>query len=391
MEFLYNLCGTPFGWIMRLIYQLVDNYALAILIFTIITKLIIFPISYWQQLSTAKMQKLNPKLEKLRQKYKDDRQKLQEAQMKLYQDENINPRASCLPMFLQFFILFGILDVVYKPLSFIFKVGDTVIDNAFSVVKSVFPDLAEQGTSLQEELAILQASHSDPSAFADVFGDSLSAKIAEFYDKFTLFDVSLGTTPEFSPDVWNYQSIVLFIIPFVSGLLQLIMTIYTQIVQRKRNPSAQRMGCMNVMLYIMPLFSVWFAFQVPAGVGFYWVCSSFFSLVQSVGLNLYFTEKRVDRIIEKQNKKLEKKYASGKKTFTQRMAGQVNGPTEAEKKREEQIEAAKNMSKADLAKYRQQVLKEARERMAKKYGDAMPTDEENEEIAENQQPRKKKK
>ncbi len=85
------------------------------------------------------------------------------------------------------------------------------------------------------------------------------------------------------------------------------------------------------------------------------------------------------------------KYASGKKTFTQRMAGQVNGPTEAEKKREEQIEAAKNMSKADLMKYRQQVLKEARERMAKKYGDVMPTDEENDEIAENQQSRKKKK
>lgn len=84
---------------MRLIYDLVDNYALAILLFTIITKLILFPISYKQQLNTARMQRLNPKLEKLRQKYKSEPQKLQEAQMQLYQEENINPGASCLPMF----------------------------------------------------------------------------------------------------------------------------------------------------------------------------------------------------------------------------------------------------------------------------------------------------
>ena len=82
---------------MRLIYDLVDNYALAILLFTIFTKLILFPISYKQQKNSAKMQRFNPKLEKLRKKYKDDPKKMQEEQMKLYQEENINPGASCLP------------------------------------------------------------------------------------------------------------------------------------------------------------------------------------------------------------------------------------------------------------------------------------------------------
>ena len=67
-DFLYDLCGKPFGWIMRLIYDLVDNYALAILLFTIFTKLILFPISYKQQKNSAKMQRFNPKLEKLRKK-----------------------------------------------------------------------------------------------------------------------------------------------------------------------------------------------------------------------------------------------------------------------------------------------------------------------------------
>lgn len=370
MDALYHICGLPFGWIMRLIYLLVDNYALAILVFTIITRLILFPISYKQQLSSAKMQRLNPKLEKLRKKYKDDQKKLQEEQMKLYQEEHINPGASCLPMFLQFFILFGILDVVYKPLSYILRVTDDVIASAFEVVQKINPTLAEQGTSLRQELTVLMAHHSDPSAFTGTISDSLSAQMSDFYDKFSLFGINLGTTPEWNPEVWNGTTIALFLIPFASGLIQLILTIYTQIMQKKRNPNMPNMGCMNVMLFIMPVFSVVFAFQVPAGVGFYWACSSLFSLIQSIGLYNYFTPGRVEKLVEKENLKLERKYASGKQSFTQRMMGQMQGQTEAEKERAKNIEAAKDMSRSELSKFQNEQIKEARRRMAEKYGDS---------------------
>lgn len=377
MDFLYDLCGKPFGWIMRLIYDLVNNYALAILLFTIITKLILFPISYKQQLNSARMQRLNPKLEKLRQKYKnkEDQQKLQEAQMKLYQEENVNPGASCLPMFLQFFILFGILDVVYKPLSYILKVKDSVISSAFEIVQKIDPDLAKQGTSLRQELAILTAHNSDASAFSDVLGNNLSAQMTEFYDKFTLFGLHLGEVPDWHPETWNAAAIGLFLIPIASGVLQLILTIYTQIVQRKRNPAMKSMGCMNVMLYVMPIFSVWFAFQVPAGVGFYWVCSSFFSLLQTIGLNLYLTPERTEAICEKQKKKAEKKYANGKKSFMQKMMG-AQQMSEGQLKHERYAQETKDMSKTELSKYNQQVLKDARKRMAEKYGESYTEEDE---------------
>lgn len=369
MDFLYDLCGKPFGWIMRLIYNLMNNYALAILLFTVITRLILLPISYRQQLSSTRMQRLNPKLEQLKKKYKDDQKKLQEEQMKFYQEENVNPGGSCLPMLLQFFILFGILDVVYKPLTYILKVKESIIDSAYTIVEKINPDLAEQGTSLRQELIILSAYHDDPAAFSDTFGTSLSAEIADFYDKFSLFGVNLGTTPSWHPDTWNTSAVVLFLIPVLSGVIQLILTIYTQIMQKKRNPSMRSMGCMSVILYIMPIFSVWFAFQVPAGVGFYWVCSSFFSLIQSIGLNLYFSPKRVDAIYKKQEKKMERKYAKGKQSFSQRMMGQMQTATDAQKKREENAEKAKNMSRSELSKFQNQQLKDARARMTEKYGD----------------------
>jgi YidC/Oxa1 family membrane protein insertase len=354
---------------MRLIYGWVDNYAIAIILFTIFTKLILFPISYRQQINTAKTQRLNPKLEKLKQKYKNDPQKLQEAQMQLYQEENVNPSASCLPMFLQFFILFGILDVVYKPLSFILKLKDDVISKAYEVVQNIDPDLAKQGTSLRQELIVLSGHHEDASAFSEVFSDKVSAQVANFYEKFSLFGINLGETPSWHPDVWNATAVGLFMIPVLSGVLQLILTIYMQIVQKKRNPSMQNMGCMNGMLYIMPIFSVWFAFKVPAGVGFYWVCSSFFSLIQTVGLNLYLTPERTEKIVEKENKKMQKKYVNGKKSFTQRMMEAQSGPSEGQKKHAKYEEDTKDMSRSEVSKYNQQVLKEARARMAEKYGD----------------------
>lgn len=296
--------------------------------------------------------------------------------MKLYQEENVNPGASCLPMFFQFFILFGILDVVYKPLSYILKMKDDLITKAFEVVQNINPELAKQGTSLRQELAVLSAHHQDSGAFDQVFaGTDFSSRMAEFYDKFNLFGINLGEIPRWNPDVWDSTAIGLFMIPILSGVLQLVLTIYTQIVQKKRNPDMPNAGCMNVMLYIMPVFSVWFAFQVPAGVGFYWVCSSFFSLLQTIGLNLYFTKERIEKLCEKENKKMQKKYVNGKKSFMQRMLDQQQGLSEGQQKRERYAEETKDMSRSELSKYNQQVLKDARQRMAEKYGDTYESDE----------------
>lgn len=157
MMFLYDLLGTPFGWVMKVIYDLVKNYGVAILLFTIFTKILLFPISYKQQKNTIKTQSLSPKLEKLKKKYKDDPQKLQQAQMQLYQDENVNPSASCLPMFLQFFILFGVLDVVYKPLTHILRYSKNVVSSAVTILQDKFPEIAKQGTGLREELGVMSA------------------------------------------------------------------------------------------------------------------------------------------------------------------------------------------------------------------------------------------
>jgi YidC/Oxa1 family membrane protein insertase len=368
MNILYDVLGVPFGYIMRFIYWIVQNYGVAIILFTIFSKALLFPVNYKTQKSSAKMQRINPKLKQLKQKYSKDPQKLQEAQMALYQEEGVNPGASCLPMFLQFFLLFGILAVVYKPLTHVLGYGSDVITNAANLVLEQFPDVASKFKSgdLRQELYIMQAFHENPDAFQIVGFDN--TQVSTLISNFTFLGIDLSVTPSIS-DMSNFG---LWCIPFLSGILQLIMTIYSQFVMKKRNPDQPNMGCMNVMMYVMPIFSIWFAFNVPAGVGFYWACSSFFSLLIQVGLNRYFTPARVEAICEKDNAKMRKKYGSaGKKTFTQRMMeAQGNAPVVSDRDKD-----TKDMSKKEKSEYESQRLKDARRRMAEKYGDEFSDEE----------------
>ena len=145
------------------------------------------------------------------------------------------------------------------------------------------------------------------------------------------------------------------------------------------NPDMQGAGAMKVMMLIMPLFSVWLAFQVPAGVGFYWIWSSVFAFIQSFVLYSYFTPKRVEVI----NEKLKEKNKNKKPGFMQRMMDQqaqlnqqVNDAKSAGRDVYEQ--ATENMSKSEKNKYNRDLIKEARRKMAEEYGEDYIDDDDDE-------------
>ena len=128
MNALYDIIGVPFGYLMRLIYSICNNYAVAIILFTVITKILLLPVNYKTQKGAARMQLLNPKLEKLKKSFANNPQRLQEEQQKLYQQEGVNPMGSCLPAFIQMFLLFGVIDVIYKPVTHILDISKSIID-----------------------------------------------------------------------------------------------------------------------------------------------------------------------------------------------------------------------------------------------------------------------
>lgn len=359
MNFLYDVFGVPFGYLMRIINSLFPNYAVSIIIFTLVTKLVFIPFNYSMQKNAARTRLLNPKLEKLKKSYANNPTKLQEEQQKLYQEEGLNPMSSCLPSLIQMILLFGVLDVVYKPFTHILGFSKEVRNEAVGIA----------GTNLKNlrcELITMEKLNELADKFKNL-GEDFYNKAVEFAQNFTIFGANLGKAPTLHPEVWNKEAVILAAIPFLAGLAQFVSSVYTQNYQKKNNPAMQGGGCMTAMMFIAPVLSIIFAFGLPAGIGFYWIWSSLFTFVITYVLNIYF-DKNIDKINEKEKAKA-LAYAAKhpeKKTFMQKMLEQQQA---LEQQQNGTPSTKTNLSKSEKNKINRDALKDARKRMAEKYGD----------------------
>lgn len=385
MNALYDLIGIPLGYLMSGIYKLIPNYAIAIIVFTLVTKILLFPMNYKTQKSAARMQLLQPKLQKLQKSFSNNPTRLQEEQQKLYQEEGLNPMGSCLPAFIQMFLLFGVIDVVYKPITHILHISKPVRKAAIEKASELavqFKDVNGgnpiQSNNLRNELLTMEALDKHSADFSSI-GENFRQVVTEFTENFTIFGANLGKVPTLKPDEWNFEAVVLCAIPFLAGLAQLLTSFYSMYHQKKTNPTAQAGGgCMTAMMLLSPLMSIVFAFELPAGIGFYWIWSALFSFLVTFGLNLYFTHDKVVAINEKEKEKA-RIYAEKhpeKKTFMQRMLEQQaaleaqNGGTGNS--------SHEKLSRSEQNKINRDAIKDARRRMADKYGDLYDDSNDNE-------------
>lgn len=153
---MFSLFATPLGWLMKGCYKLVGNYAVALLIFTLLTRIILLPLSIKQQKSTARMTMIQPELEKLKKKYGKNQEKLNEETMALYQKHGVNPMASCLPMLITMLILFSMIPVIYGPLTYVSDLDKDKINEANTTVSQiavVSQDIAKHDTTMEKLLA----------------------------------------------------------------------------------------------------------------------------------------------------------------------------------------------------------------------------------------------
>lgn len=129
--------AIPFGYVMRLCYLLCKNYGLALILFTLITKLLMLPLSVKQQKQTAKTARLQPKLEKLKKKYGKNKEKLNEEMTKLYAEEGVSMTGGCLPLLLNFVLLFAMIEIIYAPITYITDVPKSEVKEATNLVSGV--------------------------------------------------------------------------------------------------------------------------------------------------------------------------------------------------------------------------------------------------------------
>ncbi len=125
MNPLYIL-GWPLGYVMEWIYKLIPNYGWDIILFTLLITVIKIPLQLNQQKSMARMSAFQPMVAEIQKKYRDKPEKQQEELMKL-QEQGYKPTAGCMPMLVNFLVMFGVIEVVYRPLQRIFHIGADAI------------------------------------------------------------------------------------------------------------------------------------------------------------------------------------------------------------------------------------------------------------------------
>ena len=271
-----------FGVILSFFSDITGGYYLfGLFLFALLVKIILLPFSIKQQKTSIKQAKMRPKEMAIRKKYKGrtdkvTQQKMQNEIMELYQRENYNPMSGCLPMLISFPILFGMIDVIYKPITHIIRPGKELIAKATEMLTAM--NLAPRNT-MTSEISIIKAIKADPSQWM-VLGEEFVTKAQEM--NFSFLGIDLTEVPTLMPEgkgigVW----LLLLLVPVLSGVTSFLISIQSQRHQKTTMGDNPAGGMMKGMMYTMPLFSLWFAFQVPAGVGMYWTLTNVISLGQS--------------------------------------------------------------------------------------------------------------
>ena len=258
MGFFEYFAGT-----LAALYGVVHNYGLAIILLTVLVRLILLPLSIKQVRSMREMQRIQPEMKRLQTKYKGDRQKLNEEMMKLYKEHGVNPFGGCLPLLSQLIVLIPLFQVLRRPLAFM---GYTA-NNAGTYLPNNVSGLLDkiQHSSLAEGLK------SAPQALNNFLGIHLDCSAAS--------TVSGKADPNI---VSNCGHGVVAALPYLALVLIMGLTTYVQQKQMQvsRTPGDPGSQQMQTFGKIMPVLLMVFSYAFPAGLVIYWLTTNVWMIGQ---------------------------------------------------------------------------------------------------------------
>lgn len=273
-----NFISSVLGSVIRIIYNLVgQNYLISLLIFTVLTKLLLFPLMLKQLKSTEGIQRIAPEDKKLREKYKDDPVKLNQEITKLYADNKISPMAGCLLPIIQIPIIIAMFYVVKQPLTYIAQMDQATMNTYTAQYLNVEEDQVTDKIAKQYEINIAKE--------YNIMDLSITSKI------------SLGDTPKdaFSKNETKRVSKWTLVIPVLSLLFSYLSNFISSWLNKKNKTStltedqAEMQKSMNVM---MPILSAYISFAWPLALGVYWLFGSILGIGQQFLIDKLMAKER---------------------------------------------------------------------------------------------------
>lgn len=312
-----------FGRILLWIYNTFGNYALALAVFTLLTKLVLFPLSYKGKRSMMQMNSLNTEMQRLQKQYGKDQQRYQLEVQKLYEEEKVNPMGGCLWSLLPLPILMGLYYVIRRPMLYMLCLTEEQITTVVDTLAGLGHTFEANQVAYQE-IHIMNLISQDSSLYSAVSNALGDAAVRLQTMSFDFLGINLGEIPNWQFWKWDtvdWNHIGLFLIPIVVTLLNFLYSQYSmksnQIKQQagSDDSSAAAANSTNkMMMYMMPLMYLWFGYIMPAGMCVYMACNAVFSALQDMVFSKFLNKKfaaeeeaRQARMAERREKEKEKK------------------------------------------------------------------------------------
>ena len=294
-----------FGYVLKLLYDIVGNYGWAIILFSVIVKVIMIPISIKQQKTMKKNEKIQAELKQIQFKYKNEPDKLNQEMMALYKREGMNPLSGCLSSIIQIILLFSVFLLVRQPLTYMVKMDKDVINKMEKIV-------AEQNDNTKgayEEIAVIQYIKGLNDKTIEEKASSEKGETKELEENFNineyknqaninmnLFGIDLTQVPSKNPT--DFKTLIIPILYVISSFISIrfsmatakkkekeekkLITDGTDKEDEKYNPSED---INKTMGWMMPIMSVTIAIIAPLGLALYWLMNNILMIIERFLIN----------------------------------------------------------------------------------------------------------
>lgn len=291
-----DIVRVPFGYLLDWLDRFANNYGVALILFSLIVKLVLLPMSIKGKKSMLKMSRLAPMAKALEEKYGDDKQKYQVALSQLYKDEGVSMGGGCLWSFIPLLIMLPLYYVIREPITY-------MMHNSRSIAAAVVAYIQASGVELGGNAYYAQLA---AAGHLGEFLDELKAlpilegaKLREI--SFSFIGIDLASIPTFQFWKWEnptWSQIGLFLIPVVSAGLQAVSMWFSQKMNNKvatnadgeqDEAAAKTANQTNTtMMLMMPLMSLWIGYSMPAAISIYWIAQAVFGAIQDYFLTIHF-------------------------------------------------------------------------------------------------------
>lgn len=268
---MFNFVANIFGYLLNFIYNLVNNYGVAIILFTLFVKVILIPISIKQQKTMKKSSELQVELRAIQEKYKNDQERANKEMMALYKQNNMSPFSGCLSSIVQIILLLSVFYLVSRPLTYMKKVDLELIDK--------YKDELSLKSNYPEVRIIREKGSEDDRVYLNM----------------NFLGLDLSNVPSY-----NYKDFKVFVIPIlyvISSIISMKMTLNMQDKKKikenneKENETNPMPDMSKSMSYMMPIMAVSISLVAPLGLALYWLVNNVLMITERIILDKFILNK----------------------------------------------------------------------------------------------------